>query len=81
MTPPVICIKQPAMNPHRRPKCRNIGPLGTELIAAPIRKVPMVKVAKESSPPRCFIDNGPTVVSNVLLVNVAAQANASKKIL
>ena len=41
----------------------------------------MVKVAKESEPPKYFIDNGPTVVSNVLLVNVAAHANASKKIL
>jgi len=80
-TPPIICIKHPAMNPQRRPKWRNIGPLGTELIAAPIRKVPMVNVARASDPPRYFIDNGPTVVNRVLLVKVAAHASASRKIL
>jgi len=77
----MICIKHPAIKPQRRPKCRNIGPLGTELMAAPMRKVPIVNVARASVPPRYFMDKGPTVVNKVLLVKVAAHASANKNML
>ena len=56
-------------------------PDGTEDSAAPIRKMPIEKVATLSVAPRDFTLNGPTVVSSVEVVRVAAQASANKQIL